>query len=140
MAGIRSLKSISEKWGTLTPQRAGEYQKGVQDPKKDWADEAVKAKDTWKQAVSQAIQRDAYSKGVARVGSAKWKKGATMKGPGRFAEGVQIAQPDYEKGFQKYHDIIKATELPPRYPTGDPRNLERTKAMAMALRQGKIGG
>lgn len=140
MAGIRSLKSISDKWGTLTPQRADEYRKGVQDPKKDWATEATKAKDTWKQALTQAMQRDAYSKGIEKVGTSKWKKGATMKGPGRFAEGVQIAQPDYERGFAKFHDIISKTELPPRYPTGDPRNLERTKVMSQALRQGKIQG
>ncbi len=138
MAGIRSLKSIAEKWGTQTPLRADEYKKGVMDPKKDWATEAMKARDTWKQAISQAITRDAYSKGIEKVGTTKWKKGATMKGPGRFAEGVQIAQPDYERGFSRFHDIISKTELPPRYPTGDQRNMERSKVMANALRQAKI--
>jgi len=139
MPAIRSLKSISEKCGTLTPQRAEEYRKGIQNPKKDWETEAIKAKETWKTAITQAAARGAYSKGVTEAGTAKWKRGATLKGPGRFAEGVQIATPDYEKGFSKFHDIISKTELPPRYPAGDPRNLERTKIMSQALRQGKIG-
>ena len=139
MAKIRSLASISEKWARVTPGRAAEYQKGVENPKADWAEMALKAKDTWKQAITAAAARDAYSKGVSEAGTAKWKKGATQKGPGRFAEGVQIAQPEFQKGWSKYHSVIEKVELPPRYPKGEPRNLERVKAVATALRMAKVG-
>jgi hypothetical protein len=138
MAAIRSLLSIVEKWARVTPERAPEYKAGIEAPKKDWAKNALEAKETWKSAITAAAARDAYGKGVQQAGSEKWKRGALQKGTGRYAEGVQIAQPDYQKGFSKYHSIIEKTTLPPRYPKGDPRNLERVKTISQALRQAKI--
>ena len=44
------------------------------------------------------------------------------------------------KGFQPYADTIRSTTLPPRFPKGDPRNLERTKAIATALFNKKQSG
>lgn len=139
MAAIRSLSSVAEKWGRVTPQRAPEYQAGVENPKEDWSKKALEAKETWKTAITAAAGRDAYGKGVTAAGTEKWKRGAVQKGPGRFAEGVQIAQPDYQKGFTKYHGVISAVALPPRFPKGDVRNLDRVKAISTALRAAKVG-
>lgn len=139
MAAIRSLASIAEKWARVTPERAPEYLRGIEHPKKDWAEAAGKASDTWKTAITQAAARDAYGKGVAEAGTPKWKAMAKAKGPGRFAEGVQISRELYGKGFAKYRDVIQNTTLPPRFPKGDPRNLERVKTIALALRQAKVG-
>ena len=61
------------------------------------------------------------------------------KGPSRFAEGVYIAGPDYEKGFQRFHDAIARTDLGPRFPKRDPRNLDRVKKIVDALVAEKIG-
>jgi len=61
------------------------------------------------------------------------------KGPARFAEGVYIAQPDYEKGFAPYREAIAAADLGPRYPKRDPRNLNRVKAIVDALVTKKFG-
>jgi len=138
MAAIRPLSVIAEKWGRVTPERAPEYLRGVERPKKDWEAEALKAAETWKEAITQAARRDAYKKGVDEVGTEKWRRMATQKGPGRFSEGVQIAQPDYQKNWAKYHAVIERTELPPRYPKGDLRNLDRVKVMSQALRQAKV--
>jgi hypothetical protein len=52
---------------------------------------------------------------------------------------VQIAKDDYAKGFGPYANVIAATTLPPRYPKGDPRNIERVSAIAQALHQEKVG-
>ncbi len=139
MAAIRKIDEIAAKWGRVTPQRAPEYQAGVENPKKDWAKEATNAKETWKAAITAAAGRDAYGKGVLEAGTDTWKRGAVQKGPGRFAEGVQIAQPDYQKGFGKYHSVIEKTTLPPRFPKGDVRNLDRVKAISTAMRAAKVG-
>jgi len=76
---------------------------------------------------------------VAKAGSSKWKEKALKKGPGRFAEGVYIAGPDYEKGFAPYHAAIERVELGPRFPRRDPRNLERVKRIVDALVEEKVG-
>ena len=133
MAEIKSMASIKEKWARVTPQRTQDYQLGVQNPKRDWAEEASAAKGNWKAGVDVAANKDMFSKGVLKAGSSKWKKGALEKGPGRFAEGVMIAAPDYEKGFAPYREAIDRADIGPRFPRRDPRNLNRVKAVVDAL-------
>ena len=133
MAEIKSMGAIREKWARVTPQRTQDYQIGVQNPKRDWKEETIAGKANWKAGVDAAAAKDMFAKGVEKAGSAKWKKGALEKGPGRFAEGVMIAAPDYEKGFAPYHAAIERTDLGPRFPRRDPRNLMRVKAVVDAL-------
>ena len=133
MAEIKSMASIKEKWARVTPQRTQDYQIGVQNPKRDWAEETAAAKGNWKAGVDAAAVKNMFEKGVLKAGSSKWKKGALEKGPGRFAEGVMIAAPDYEKGFAPYREAIDRADIGPRFSRRDPRNLNRVKAIVDAL-------
>lgn len=139
MAKIRSIAHIAEKWATVTPQRASDYQEGVKNPKKNWAEEAIKAEEVYKEAVTKAAAEGRYGKGVSGAGQEKWQKRTLAKGPSRFSEGVMIARPDYEKGFAPYRDAIEGVELPPRAPKGDPRNIERVAVIAKILHAVKVG-
>jgi len=76
-------------------------------------------------ASTAAIGRGAYAKGVQRAGAARYTAGATSKGPGRFAEGVQVAQQDYATAVAPYLQAIAATDLPPR---GLPATQATTRA------------
>ena len=139
MAEIKSIAAIQEKWGRVTPTRTEDYTLGVKNPKRDWAQAAAAAKESHKAAMVTAGASDAYAKGVAKAGTVRWQDRATRKGPGRFAEGVIVGAPDYGAGFQPYADAIKATSLPPRFPRGDIRNLDRVKVISQALRKKKTG-
>ena len=139
MAEIKSIQAIQEKWGRVTPQRTEDYTLGIKNPKRDWAQSAGAAKESHKAAMVQAATNDAYAKGVARAGTAKWQEKAGRKGPARFAEGVVIGAGDYGTGFAPYADVIKATTIPPRFPRGDVRNLDRVKVISQALRKKKTG-
>ena len=139
MAEIKSIAAIQEKWGRVTPQRTEDYTLGIKSPKRDWAKAAGDAKESHKAAMVEAASKDAYAKGVAKAGTAKWQAKATLKGPSRFAEGVTVGAPDYGAGFAPYADVIKATTVPPRFPRGDLRNLERVKVISQALRKKKTG-
>jgi len=57
-----------------------------------------------------------------------------MKGPQRFAEGVQLAEGEWQKGFGPYHTAISNLSLPARGPAGSPANLQRVAAIATTLR------
>ena len=140
MPKVRHIGDIAEKWARVTPTRAGDYRSGVENPKKDWAEEAIAAEDRYTRGVTEAANAGRYGKGVSKAGTAKWKTAAVKKGPSRFAEGVAIARPDYEKGFAPYRDTIESTELPPRGPKGDPANIQRVAAIATALHNKKISG
>lgn len=140
MAKIRSIDKISEKWARVTPQRAADYEDGVKNPKEDWETATKKAKDAYAQGVQEAITEDRFAKGVSKAGTIKWQRKAVEVGVRRWPEGVRIAQPDYETGFAPYRDVIEKTELPPRFPKGDPRNIDRVLAIAKALHEKKIRG
>ncbi len=133
MAEIKSMAAISEKWTRVTPQRTEDYKKGIENPRRDWETETVNAKDNWKAGVDAAANKGLFEKGVTAAGTKKWKDKALAKGPGRFAEGVYIAGPDYERGFAPYREAIARVDLGPKFPRRDPRNLERVKKVVNAL-------
>lgn len=139
MAEIKSAARIKEKWTRVTPMRTEDYKLGIQSPRRDWEKSAIAAKESHKQAMATAAAQDAFGKGIAKAGSAKWQSRALQKGPGRFAEGVMVGGDDYEKGFAPYRDEIEKTVLPPRFPKRDPRNLMRVSTIATALGKKKTG-
>ena len=139
MAEIKTLSNIRDKWTRVTPMRTEDYKLGIQNPRRDWEAETMASKDNWKAGIDAAAAKDLFAKGVAAAGTKKWKDKALKKGPGRFAEGVYIAGPDYEKGFAPYHAAIEAVDLGPRFPRRDPRNIERVKRVVDALIKAKLG-
>lgn len=139
MAEIKSMAAIKEKWTRVTPQRTDDYSVGIKSPKRDWATEAAAGKGNWKAGVDAAAAKDLYAKGVTEAGSKKWQEKSLAKGPGRFAEGVYLAGPDYEKGFAPYRAAIAAVDLGPKFPRRDPRNLDRVKRVVTALVEEKVG-
>jgi len=139
MAEIKSIAAIQEKWGRVTPQRSEDYVIGIKNPKRDWAKAAADAKDSHKAAMAAAATADSYAKGVAKAGTARWQDRAARKGPSRFAEGVVVGAADYGTAFAPYADAIKSTLLPPRFPRGDIRNLQRVQVISQALRKKKTG-
>jgi hypothetical protein len=139
MAQIRSAAEIADKWRRVTPGRTEDYRLGVQNPRVDWENATAAAEGTWRDGVTAAAARGAFAKGVREAGTIKWQTNTLLKGPGRFAEGVQIGVEAYERGFAPYRDVIERTVLPPRRPKGDPGNIERVRAISQALRAKKIG-
>ena len=138
MAKIRSTKEIAEKWARVAPTRATDYENGIKKPLRDWEANAVAAESAWEEGVSKAVSEKRFAKGVAKAGTEKWQRRTLAKGPRRWSEGISVAQPDYEAGFAPFRDVIEATELPPRYPKGDPRNIDRVAAIARALHEKKL--
>lgn len=136
MAQVKDLAAIARKFSTVTPQRSTEYEAGVRNPRKDWAQNTAAAEQAYKDGVSKAAAAGRFGKGVRKAGTAKQQKGALDKGVARFGPGVALAQPAYEAGFAAYHQAIASTALPPRYARRDPRNLSRVAAIATAL--GKV--
>jgi hypothetical protein len=138
MAQIKSLSNIAEKWTRVTPMRTEDYRLGIENPRRDWQKETAAASDRYKQGVDIAHTKGMFTKGVNRAGSQKWKNNSLKKGPSRFAEGVTLAGDDYRKGFAPYREVIQQTTLPPRFPKGDPRNIQRVAAIAKALSEKRL--
>lgn len=127
-----------QKWARVTPGRSTDYQQGVQNPRKSWQAATTAAADNYKSGIQKAITENRFQKGVARAGDQKWQSKAIEVGVNRFGQGVQAAESDYSAGIQPYLQTIESTQLPPRFPKGDPRNIQRVAAMADALRKKKM--
>jgi len=139
MAEIKSLSAIREKWTRVTPGRTDDYTLGIKNPRRDWADETEAAAGNYKAGVDAAHAKGLFVKGVVKAGSKKWQDKSLVKGPGRFAEGVYIAGPDFEDGFKPYHEAIARVDIGPRFPKRDPRNLDRVRKIVEALIAEKVG-
>ena len=139
MAEIKALSDIRDKWTRVTPGRTEDYKLGIQSPRRDWEEETLAGVANYKAGVDAAHAKGLFAKGVSKAGTKKWRDKALKKGPGRFAEGVYIAGPDYEAGFKPFHDAISRVDLGPRFPKRDPRNLDRVKRIVDALIAEKVG-
>lgn len=131
-------QGTGQKWGTNASQSGAYYKQGIQNPRTDWAQATVGAAANQAAGAQKAISEKRFEKGVSKAGSAKWQNGAITKGVDRFSTGVQAAQGDYEQAITPFLQTIESTTLPPRYPKGDPRNMQRVIAMADALRKKKL--
>lgn len=137
MAKTKTAAQSAKKWARVTPARSEDYAEGVATTDQDWATNTAAAEDRYKAGIQKAVSRGAFGKGVKAAGQDKWKKNTLEKGTRRWGEGVQAAEQNYQIGFEPYAAVIASTTLPPKYPKGDPRNLERTRVMNEALRKKK---
>lgn len=139
MTAIKPMSQIVEKWGRNAAQAGDSYREGIQNPRRPWAAATTAADEARKEGLAAADARDAFRKGVEEAGDTKWKDRASKLGPARFRQGVQVAKPDYQKGFGRYHSVIQGVTLPPRGPKGSPENIDRVRAIAEALHAEKVG-
>lgn len=134
MTNIKSLGVSAEKWSRRSAGATQDYSSGVASPRRSWAQASKDAEKNYQQGVTQAAGRGAYGKGIQATGDAGWQKGATQKGPSRYAEGVSLAVDDWGKGYNPYQAAISGLTLPARGPKGSPANLQRVSMVATTLR------
>lgn len=139
MPTVKDPSQAAAKWARRAASAAGEYQEGVRNPKRSWAAATAAAETQYKAGVQAAMARGAFGKGVRKAGDAAWSKGAIEKGPGRFAEGVAVAEDKYRAGYEPYARILTGLTLPERGAKGDPKNIQRVALVAKALHDAKIG-
>lgn len=135
MARVR--QGGSKRWKDRAGAAGEAYTEGVKNPRQDWATATKAAEANWKAGLQDAMQRGAFGKGVTRVGSDKQMQRAQTVGRDRFIEGVALSEENYRKGIEPYISTLENLTLPPRFPRGDARNIERVKAVAKALNDRK---
>lgn len=130
---------IAARFVMYAPGRADRYEEGVRSPAKDWEGETAAAESNYEEGVRKGISRKAFSKGVKKCGTARQQE-KTIRNISRWSEGISGAGEDMERAMEPVVAVIEATKLPPRYPTGDERNYERSKVVGKALRAAKEAG
>ena len=138
MPKVKSAAEIAEKYGRVTPARSADFEAGVKAPLENWEEKARGSESSYEQGVQEAIAGKRFGRGVTAAGNAKWQRKTIEVGVGRWGTGVRAGQPDYQAGFDPYAKVIAGTTLPPRFPKGDTRNIDRVNSMAKALHDAKI--
>lgn len=136
MPKVRS--NSGARWSNKAAQSGGDYTAGVQAPRVDWQAATLAATASQAAGVQAAISRGAFQKGVTKAGTGKWQSQSVKLGSSRFAQGVTEGTASYEAGVAPFLSVIEGITLPPRAPKGDPRNLDRVKIIAAALRAKKL--
>lgn len=136
---VKSPQAAAGRWQRRASSAGGEYRDGVEKTGKSWAASAGAAKQNYITGVQEAQGRDAFAKGVQAAGDSKWRSNAVAKGPGRYAEGVNVGQGDYERGVAPFLEVASRTDLPMRGATGSESNYQRSVTMAKAFRAAKTG-
>lgn len=136
---VKSAVEIARKWARVTSGRTEDYEEGVRNPTKDWEKETLAAEENYEEGIKESIKNKSFSKGVRAAGTAKQKGKTISKGISRWPEGVRDAEPDMRAGMEPVVQVLEGITLPKRYPTGDPRNIERVKVIQQALHKLKTG-
>jgi len=135
---LTEKKGSKEKWVCRTAEATEDYVKGIKETTKSWAKCTCEAADNYKAGVDAAHVKASMRKAVQKLGQQGYLQKTLAKGPQRFAEGVTGAGDAYEKGYEPFHKTIPTILLGPRFPRGDPRNIERCKAVCTAMGQKKV--
>lgn len=134
---VKSVEAAREKWARRVAASAGDYKTGVENPRRDWADNAAAANATYVAGVTAAANAGRFAAGVRKAGTSKWKRGATTKGVQRWGPGVAAATTDYASGVSPYLERLRALDLPARGPAGSEQNKARAIAVMDAMHDEK---
>jgi len=134
-----TAQQIAARFVKYAPGRSDRFEEGVRNPSKDWEKETAEAEPNYEAGVKAAINRKAFGKGVKKCGTAR-QQDRTIKNLARWGEGIMGAEAEMAAAMEPVVRVLEGVTLPPRYPTGDPRNYERPKAIGTALRKAKEEG
>lgn len=130
--------TIAQKFVTRASNAVGDYKTNVQAAGGTWEQHAGAAGPNWEQGTQDAIQRKAFTKGIAGKGQ-KYQTNAVNLGGVRYAPGVQNAAGAYQAGMQPVIDKLKSINLPPKGPRRSPQNQARANMVATELGKLKTG-
>lgn len=135
---FRDLNASAAKLSQNGQQAATAYKTNASAAAQTWQDNTVASNDNYKQGVQDAIGRDAFAKGVARAGAAKYSSQiAAVAGP-RFSDGMSKAGPAWQKGFGPIAAAVSGKDIGPRGPRGSQQNKQRSANMSDAFRAAKL--
>lgn len=130
---VPSIAVIGERWARRASAASPDYQSGVERTTRDWSANSLAAENAYKAGVTAAANAGRFGKGVSKAGTAKWRKRAAEVGPARYAQGVQVAQPEFQGGFAPFAEAISRVDLPARGPRGSAQNYGRVQPIGAAL-------
>lgn len=134
---MKDIAASAEKWSTRSQNATEDYGKGIDNPKRSWADSSIKAEANYKTSVVAAANAGRFGNGVRRAGDAKWKENSKLKGKDRYTGGVMLAVAEWQRGYAPFAAGLGSVTLPDRGPRRSAQNYQRSTAMGQFFGQVK---
>jgi|YNPMSStandDraft_2_1061718.scaffolds.fasta_scaffold35821_1 hypothetical protein len=131
------VRAGAAKWRARASAAQSDYLEGIRRPRRTWREGATEAVDAWAAGIQQALADGRYARGLTPEAEQLWRQRVETVGAQRYSQGIQQSGDRYERNFAPYRQVIESLQLPPRGPSGDPRNLERVRVVAEALHNAK---
>jgi hypothetical protein len=111
----KTAAQIVEKFQRNLAASAPDYQAGVMNPSRPWAQATIASQPRWNAGVQKAISDGALSKGVQAAGEEKWQRRTATVGVERFGASAPAAGEEYGK---KAEMVMQAAEAASRAANG----------------------
>lgn len=130
----KDVNRVIAKFQSRVAGAGDEYLAGVQDPSRDWMTAYQKAQPRLKQALQEAISKDAFVKGAQKSGGTNnWQEKAIKKGAQNYTAAATTAAEEYAKKVQM---VLEAGEAARKATEGMPdTTLEQRIAKSVAAQK-----
>lgn len=135
---FKDLNASAAKLAQNGQNAATAYKTNAAAAGQSWNDNTIASNDSFKQGVQDAIARDAFAKGVAKAGAAKYTGQINAVAGPRFSDGMSKAGPAWQKGFAPIAAAVSGKDIGPRGPRGSVQNKQRAANMSDAFRAAKL--
>jgi len=136
---VKEIAASAEKFAMRGTAAGPDYGKGTASAAPDWQRRTADSTENWASGVQGAVTSGRFGRSITANAAGKYTRNTQGEGVRRYASGVQGAKGDWQTGFAPYADRLRALELAPKGPKGDPRNYSRVQQVGQALRETKVG-
>lgn len=126
----KTPEQIAAKYGRRVAAAGQDYQEGVQNPSRDWADSTAGAEERYQAGLQESFGERRFSAGVQRAGSAKWQRNALEKGAQRYTSAAQTAAAAYQQQAQHVMGAADAARNAAERMPGTTYEQRQQKALA----------
>lgn len=127
---VKTPEQIAAKYARRVAAAGQDYQEGIQNPSRDWADATAGAEDRYQAGLQESFAKRGFSRGVQRAGSQKWQRNALEKGANRYTSAAQTAAASYQQQAQHVMAAADAAKSAAERMPGTTYEQRKQKALA----------
>ena len=120
-----SAQEAASRFQSAGFERADRYQQGTEGKGSAWAGARSRAKANFTPAMQEALQKDAYGKGLDKADAGDYDRGIREKGVANWGTGMQAGATKYQERIQPFAGLWDQDLPTTRGPKRSSANLKR---------------
>ena len=120
-----SLQQAKERFSEAGFSRVARYEQGTEGKGSEWNASKGRAKANFTPAMQEALQKDAYGKGLDKADASDYDRGIRDKGVNNWPVGMQASADKFAERIQKFEPLWNASLPTPAGPRRSAANIKR---------------